>query len=54
MRIHKALALLPDLFSPYLDYLLLDEATKKDFKFQIRTSIQHFYPQHPEQTAVRC
>ncbi|HRL91075.1 MAG TPA: HNH endonuclease family protein, partial [Comamonas denitrificans] len=32
----------------YLDYLLLDEATKKDFKFQFRTSIEHFYPQHPD------
>lgn len=34
----------------YLDYLLLDEHTKRNFKFQFRNSIEHFYPQHPDET----
>lgn len=33
----------------YLDYLLLDEHTKRNFKFQFRNSIEHFYPQHPNE-----
>ena len=33
----------------YLDYLLLDEKTKRNFKFQFRNSIEHFYPQHPNE-----
>jgi len=32
----------------YLDFLLLSESDKGDFKFQFRTSIEHFYPQHPD------
>ena len=32
----------------YLDYLLLD-STKEGFKFQFRNSIEHFYPQNPDQ-----
>lgn len=32
----------------YLDYLLLNESSKRDFKFHFRTSIEHFYPQHPD------
>ena len=32
----------------YLDYLLLDEKAKKNFKFQFRNSIEHFYPQNPD------
>lgn len=32
----------------YLDFLLLSESAKWDFKFQFRTSIEHFYPQHPD------
>lgn len=31
----------------YLDYLLLDEKAKGNFKFQFRNSIEHFYPQNP-------
>lgn len=31
----------------YLDYLLLDEQAKRNFKFQFRNSIEHFYPQKP-------
>ena len=30
----------------YLDYLLLEP--RQDFKFQFRNSIEHFYPQHPD------
>lgn len=39
----------------YLDYLLLNENTKRNFKFQFRNSIEHFYPQHPdkEQSGAR-
>ena len=33
----------------YLDYLLLDETAKKNFKFQFRNSIEHFYPQNPNE-----
>ena len=33
----------------YLDYLLLDEKAKRNFKFQFRNSIEHFYPQNPDQ-----
>lgn len=32
----------------YLDYLLLDEKAKRNFKFQFRNSIEHFYPQNPD------
>ena len=32
----------------YLDYLLLDETTKKNFKFRFRNSIEHFYPRNPD------
>ena len=32
----------------YLDYLLAKEAPNRDFKFQFRNSIEHFYPQHPD------
>ena len=31
----------------YLDYLLLDEQAKRNFKFQFRNSIEHFYPRKP-------
>ena len=31
----------------YLDYLLLDPQSTQGFKFQFRTSIEHFYPQNP-------
>lgn len=34
----------------YLDFLLLSEGAKRDFKFQFRTSIEHFYPQRPVET----
>ena len=33
----------------YLDYLLLDEKAKRNFKFQFRNSIEHFYPQNPNE-----
>lgn len=33
----------------YLDYLLLDEKAKRNFTFQFRNSIEHFYPQNPDQ-----
>jgi hypothetical protein len=32
----------------YLDYLLLSDSSKRDFKFQFRTSVEHFFPQHPD------
>ena len=33
----------------YLDYLLLDEKAKRNFTFQFRNSIEHFYPQNPNE-----
>lgn len=36
----------------YLDYVLLDKLGKerwRGFKFQFRNSIEHFYPQHPDE-----
>lgn len=33
----------------YLDYLLLDEKAKRNYKFQFRNSIEHFYPQNPNE-----
>lgn len=32
----------------YLDYLLLTDETKPEFRFSFRNSIEHFYPQHPD------
>lgn len=31
----------------YLDYLLWQEDTNRDFKFTFRTSVEHYYPQNP-------
>lgn len=33
----------------YLDYLLLTTAPQRDFRFSFRNSIEHFYPQHPDE-----
>jgi hypothetical protein len=33
----------------YLDYLLLSEQQKLEFRFTFRNSIEHFYPQHPDE-----
>jgi hypothetical protein len=33
----------------YLDYLLLAEQPMPDFKFSFRNSIEHFYPQYPNE-----
>lgn len=33
----------------YLDYLLLTEKPKSEFRFSFRNSIEHFYPQHPDE-----
>jgi hypothetical protein len=33
----------------YVDYLLASEAPNRDFRFQFRNSIEHFYPQSPDQ-----
>ena len=33
----------------YLDYLLLTEQQKSEFRFSFRNSIEHFYPQHPDE-----
>ena len=34
----------------YLDYLLLSDSPRTDFRFSFRNSIEHFYPQHPDET----
>jgi hypothetical protein len=33
----------------YLDYLLLTDQPKSEFRFSFRNSIEHFYPQHPDE-----
>jgi hypothetical protein len=33
----------------YLDYLLLSAQRKPEFRFSFRNSIEHFYPQHPDE-----
>ncbi len=33
----------------YLDYLLLNDPHKPDFRFSFRNSIEHFYPQDPDE-----
>jgi hypothetical protein len=33
----------------YLDYLLLTGQQKSEFRFAFRNSIEHFYPQHPDE-----
>ena len=39
----------------YLDYLLLTDRQKSEFRFSFRNSIEHFYPQHPdEQQSGAC
>lgn len=36
----------------YVDYLLLAEVRKPEFRFTFRNSIEHFYPQHPDEQQV--
>ncbi len=33
----------------YLDYLLLTDQRNSEFRFSFRNSIEHFYPQHPDE-----
>lgn len=33
----------------YVDYLLLSDPQKSEFRFSFRNSIEHFYPQHPDE-----
>lgn len=33
----------------YVDYLLLTDQPKSEFRFSFRNSIEHFYPQHPDE-----
>ena len=33
----------------YLDYLLLEDKQKSEFRFSFRNSIEHFYPQSPDE-----
>ncbi|QCW51033.1 DUF262 domain-containing protein [Nocardioides dongxiaopingii] len=33
----------------YLDFLLLQDAPQSSFRFTYRNSIEHFYPQHPDE-----
>ena len=37
----------------YLDYLLPTEPQKAEFRFTFRNSIEHFYPQSPDEQQVR-
>lgn len=36
----------------YLDYLLLQREPRPGFRFAFRNSIEHFYPQHPDEQQV--
>lgn len=36
----------------YLDYLLWTEQKSRDYRFSFRNSIEHFYPQHPDEQQV--
>jgi hypothetical protein len=36
----------------YLDYLLLADRLKDDFRFTFRNSIEHFFPQHPDEQQI--
>jgi hypothetical protein len=36
----------------YLDYLLWTEQKNRDYRFSFRNSIEHFYPQHPDEQQV--
>lgn len=39
----------PHIVFNYLDYLLWKEDTSVEFDFEFRTSVEHFYPQHPSE-----
>ena len=38
----------PHIVFNYLDYLLWRDESDKDFEFEFRNSVEHWYPQHPE------
>lgn len=38
----------PHIVFNYLDYLLWRDESAKDFEFEFRNSVEHWYPQHPE------
>jgi len=40
---------IPRIVFTYLDYLLLRDEPQRDFRFSFRNSIEHFYPQHPDE-----
>lgn len=40
----------PHLLFNYLDYLLWKQDTRKPFVFEFRNSVEHWYPQHPDQS----
>ncbi|GAA1233055.1 hypothetical protein JOF42_000789 [Microbacterium phyllosphaerae] len=40
---------IPRIVFTYLDYLLLRDAPQRDFRFSFRNSIEHFYPQRPDE-----
>jgi hypothetical protein len=45
---------IPRIVFTYLDYLLADRAGQLDFQFTFRNSVEHFYPQHPDDEIRRA
>lgn len=45
---------IPRIVFTYLDYLLADQAGQLDFQFTFRNSVEHFYPQHPDDEIERA
>ena len=45
---------IPRIVFTYLDYLLADRKGQLDFQFTFRNSVEHFYPQHPDDEIRRA
>ena len=45
---------IPRIVFTYLDYLLADRKGQLDFQFTFRNSVEHFYPQHPDDEIKRA
>ena len=48
---------IPRIVFTYLDYLIADRQGQLDFQFTFRNSVEHFYPQHPDdeiRARLRC
>jgi hypothetical protein len=45
---------IPRIVFTYLDYLFADKVGQLDFQFTFRNSVEHFYPQHPDDAIERA